>query len=89
MASCGASGCKTFDATAGKFFKVDEGGYLDGVWATDKLLSNGLKYSFKIPSNIPDGEYLIRHEILALHDVGKPQVCWNVLLLGRMGADLR
>jgi len=58
MASCGTAGCKSFDATSGAvWFKVDEAGFENGEWAgAETLIKNNLKYSFTIPSNIPDGE---------------------------------
>lgn len=39
MASCEGD-CKSFDATKGKWFKVDEDGYDNGVWASTKLIKS-------------------------------------------------
>ncbi|KAK7026786.1 hypothetical protein VNI00_015444 [Paramarasmius palmivorus] len=51
------------------WFKVHETGKTsDGKWAaTDILQANGSIYKFKIPKNLKPGQYLIRHEIIALH----------------------
>ncbi|KAF9270473.1 glycoside hydrolase [Marasmius fiardii PR-910] len=51
------------------WFKVAESGKdSSGVWATtDKLNANNGIYMFTIPKNLKAGQYVIRHEILALH----------------------
>ena len=38
MASCNGD-CSNFKATDGKWFKIDEGGYADGKWASQKLIA--------------------------------------------------
>ncbi|PSR74620.1 hypothetical protein PHLCEN_2v9686 [Hermanssonia centrifuga] len=62
MASCEGS-CTQFDATNAKWFKLDEDGYDNGVWASTKLIQNNLSASTTIPADLKPGEYLIRHEI--------------------------
>ncbi|KAF2396035.1 hypothetical protein EJ06DRAFT_560272 [Trichodelitschia bisporula] len=47
--------------------KIASEGFEHGVWATDKLRKNGGKHDFTMPSLAP-GEYLIRPEIVALHE---------------------
>lgn len=37
-------------------------------WAVDDLIANGGKHEFTIPSSIAPGKYLIRGEIIALHE---------------------
>ncbi|KAL0577156.1 hypothetical protein V5O48_004832 [Marasmius crinis-equi] len=60
-------------ATAGvtglQWFKIQEEGYdsSNQTWAVDKLIANGGKYTFMIPECVPSGQYLMRHEIIALH----------------------
>jgi hypothetical protein len=51
------------------WFKVAEAGKnSDGTWATDPLETNPAgAYTFTIPSALKSGNYLIRHEIIALH----------------------
>ena len=39
MASCDGD-CTKFDATKAKWFKVDQDGYDNGVWATTKLINS-------------------------------------------------
>jgi hypothetical protein len=72
MASCGGA-CSSFSASGSVWFKVDESLTWDGTqWATQKLKENGSKYTFKLPADLQDGEYLIRHEIIALHEAASP-----------------
>ncbi|KAG9219621.1 hypothetical protein CCMSSC00406_0006057 [Pleurotus cornucopiae] len=60
------------DVTGLKWFKI----YQDGLdtstntWGVDRLIANAGKVSFKIPSCIEPGQYLLRHELIALHAAG-------------------
>ncbi|KAI9067237.1 lytic polysaccharide monooxygenase [Trametes sanguinea] len=51
------------------WFKVAEAGKTaDGKWAaTDLLTAADSIYTFTIPPNLKPGQYIIRHEIIALH----------------------
>ncbi|KAL1668595.1 glycoside hydrolase family 61 protein [Schizophyllum commune] len=51
------------------WFKVDElGKTSDGKWAaTDILSENNSIYTFTIPASLKAGQYIVRHEIIALH----------------------
>ncbi|EKM83378.1 hypothetical protein AGABI1DRAFT_123712 [Agaricus bisporus var. burnettii JB137-S8] len=55
--------------TSAVFFKVAESGKdSSGRWAAaDKLNADNGIYTFTIPRNLRPGQYIIRHEILALH----------------------
>ncbi|PYH52205.1 lytic polysaccharide monooxygenase auxiliary activity family 9 protein [Aspergillus niger CBS 101883] len=71
LANCNGS-CSDVDKTALQFFKIDAGGLIDdseipGTWATDKLIDNNYTRSITIPSDIEAGNYVLRHEIIALH----------------------
>ncbi|KAI0764168.1 glycosyl hydrolase family 61-domain-containing protein [Trametes elegans] len=67
MASCGDAGCASFDAADAKWFKIEETGLQsDGTWA-QAALTQGAPAEVQLPSDIASGEYLIRHEIIALH----------------------
>jgi hypothetical protein len=49
-------------------FKIAEDGLSNGVWAVDTFYNEGTgKWPVTIPSDIDDGDYLIRGEIIALH----------------------
>lgn len=52
------------------WFKIYEDGYSasEGKWATDKMIANRGRMDIKIPSDIAPGNYLLRGEILALHN---------------------
>jgi len=71
MASCGSGSCTQFDSTQAEWFKIDEKGRhdTDSNWFMSDYNSNrDALLSATIPTNLPAGEYLIRHELLALHN---------------------
>lgn len=41
-----------------------------GTWVTDELIKNNFTSSTTIPRNLKAGNYVIRHEIIALHSAG-------------------
>ncbi|KAF5354458.1 hypothetical protein D9758_012416 [Tetrapyrgos nigripes] len=55
--------------TSAVWFKVAQTGKTtDGKWAaTDLLTASNSIYTFTIPKNLKAGQYIIRHEIIALH----------------------
>ncbi|KAF8745666.1 Glycoside hydrolase, partial [Rhizoctonia solani] len=54
--------------TSAVWFKVAEQGLVNGKWAaTDILKANNWVYSFKIPASLAPGQYIVRHELIALH----------------------
>lgn len=70
MANCNGD-CSKVNKTSLKFFKIDQKGLIDdsdvpGTWATDNLISNN-SWTVTIPSDIAAGNYVLRHEIIALH----------------------
>jgi len=68
MASCGSTTCDKFDSTKAKWFKIDQVGKdSNGKWLQQRMLDNGAASNVTLPTNIAPGEYLIRHEIIALH----------------------
>ncbi|KAL0959162.1 hypothetical protein HGRIS_014447 [Hohenbuehelia grisea] len=69
MASCGSVSCDKFNAINAKWFKIQQVGRKtdgSGQWAQQDLM-NGAKAVVNLPSNLAPGNYLIRHEIIALH----------------------
>lgn len=50
--------------------KIAQDGF-DGKWGVEKLLANRGKHSAKIP-NVAAGKYLLRPEIIALHEGNRP-----------------
>lgn len=87
-------------ATAGSlsFFKIAESGLISGAsppgtWASDNLMKAGNSWTVKIPSSLPSGNYVLRHEIIALHSAAQedgaqnyPQ-CINIEVSGSGSAD--
>lgn len=91
LASCNGP-CETVDKMSLKFFKIDGFGLVSGsdpgYWADDVLIANGLSWLVKIPEDIAPGNYVLRHEIIALHGANQtngaqayPQ-CFNLEISG-------
>jgi hypothetical protein len=56
-----------------EFFKIEEAGLLEtskspGRWASDELMAANNTWTVNIPSDIAAGNYVLRHEIIALHN---------------------
>ncbi|KAI0396272.1 glycoside hydrolase [Xylariaceae sp. FL0594] len=49
------------------WFKIDEQDYVGGKWANEIMEAVNMTHTFKLPSNLKSGEYLLRSEMLALH----------------------
>ncbi|KAH7072414.1 glycosyl hydrolase family 61-domain-containing protein, partial [Paraphoma chrysanthemicola] len=76
MAKCPGS-CDSWDGSGKVWFKIDEEGLVSGteyagIWAGDAILDT-LIWNTTIPASLVPGNYLIRHEILALHQANNPQ----------------
>lgn len=61
----------TVDKTTLEFIKIQESGLISGsnpgTWASDKIISDGLTWEIPIPADLKPGNYVLRHEIIALH----------------------
>lgn len=74
MTFCGAS-CEDFDVHDEdvEFFKIHHDGYRANskipIWFTDEFHNENSTLTLRLPQNIPDGEYIVRHELLSLHAV--------------------
>ncbi|KAI1144793.1 glycosyl hydrolase family 61-domain-containing protein [Nemania diffusa] len=92
LAACNGP-CESADKTALEFFKIDEAGLLDsssapGTWASDVLIANNNTWLVQIPKTLKAGNYVLRHETIALHSAGSvngaqnyPQ-CFNLEVTG-------
>ncbi|KAI1103512.1 carbohydrate-binding module family 1 protein [Jackrogersella minutella] len=81
------------DKTTIEFFKIDEVGLIDdsatnGFWGSDQLIQNNNTWLVQIPASIKAGNYVLRHETIALHSAGSangaqayPQ-CFNLQVTG-------
>ncbi|KAK8057707.1 endoglucanase-4 [Apiospora saccharicola] len=59
----------TEDAGTGAIWsKIDEEGLTGGKWAVDNLIAAKGKKDVKIPADLKAGKYLVRQEIIALHE---------------------
>jgi hypothetical protein len=75
------------------WFKIDQAGLSkppmnSNNWATHTVLTKG-EWTSTIPAKIAAGNYLIRHELLALHQANTPQFypeCAQLVILGGGGA---
>lgn len=70
------------------WFKIDQMGCWGALnsndWGT-AIVCDKLEYSSRIPGNIAPGNYLIRHELLALHQANTPQFypeCAQIVISG-------
>jgi len=68
MASCVNTTCDQYDPTNAEWFKIEETGLEPGniTWYQQNIM-NGSPANVTIPSTLQSGQYLIRHEIIALH----------------------
>lgn len=91
MANCNGP-CETVDKTTLEFFKIDGIGLLSGgnpgTWASDVLIGNNNTWVVQIPQDLATGNYVLRHEIIALHSAEQadgaqnyPQ-CFNLAVTG-------
>ncbi|PSR97442.1 glycosyl hydrolase family 61-domain-containing protein [Coniella lustricola] len=92
LASCDGD-CTTVDKTTLEFFKIAAVGLVDdttlpGTWASDNLIANNNSWIIQIPEDLAPGNYVWRHEIIALHSAENsdgaqnyPQ-CFNLAVTG-------
>lgn len=84
------------DKTTLSFVKIQEAGIISGSnpgkWASDEILENNLSWEITIPEGTPAGNYVLRHEIIALHSASQangaqnyPQ-CVNIQVTGGSGS---
>lgn len=95
IANCGGD-CTTVDKTQLQWVKIAElgqlslgpGGGTPGKWADDTLAENNWTWTVDLPSSLIAGNYVLRHEIIALHsayDIGGAQFypqCINLKVTG-------
>jgi cellulase len=71
IAACNDS-CVGVDATKLRFVKISEKGWIDssmeeGYWAADELRQDDSSWNITIPKSLKSGAYVLRTEIIALH----------------------
>ncbi|KAK6064636.1 glycosyl hydrolase family 61 [Seiridium cupressi] len=89
VAACG-SDCSAVDKTTLEWVKIDESGYdsSTSTWAAQALIDNNSTWTTTVPSTLAAGNYVFRHEIIALHGASSadgaqnyPQ-CMNIEVTG-------
>ncbi|KAF9484800.1 glycoside hydrolase family 61 protein [Pholiota conissans] len=88
MANCNGP-CTSANSNSLKWFKIAQTGLISGTvgngkWGTG-LVQDTLQYSATIPAKLAPGNYLIRHELLALHQANTPQFypeCAQLIVTG-------
>ncbi|KAG6207564.1 hypothetical protein E4U35_000858 [Claviceps purpurea] len=90
LANCNGP-CEKVDKTTLKFFKIDGAGLLKQnpqTFADDVLIANNNSWQVQIPKSLAPGNYVLRHEIIALHSAGQPDgaqsypQCFNLKITG-------
>ncbi|KAG6370607.1 glycoside hydrolase family 61 protein [Boletus reticuloceps] len=68
MAPCVNTTCDQYDSTNAEWFKIEETSLEPGnnTWYQQNIM-NGRPANVTLPSTLQSGQYLIRHEIIALH----------------------
>jgi cellulase len=70
LAKCAGDDCTSASAGDLSFFKIDQKGLNDAAsqsWASDDLIADGNAWTVTVPKDIAPGQYVLRHEIIALH----------------------
>ncbi|KAL7627624.1 hypothetical protein AAE478_001817 [Parahypoxylon ruwenzoriense] len=89
IAACNGD-CSKVDKTTLKWVKIEASGidYNTQEWASAKLIANNNTWTTTIPKSIAPGNYVLRHEIIALHGGNSlngaqnyPQ-CFNIKITG-------
>ncbi|KJR88777.1 endoglucanase [Sporothrix schenckii 1099-18] len=82
-------------ASSTGWFKIYEDGYDNSTdqWCTEKLITTNGLLSVALPSGLPAGAYLVRPELLALHEAqkGDPQFyvgCAQIFVAGTSSGQL-
>ncbi|KAF3933781.1 Endoglucanase-4 [Dactylellina cionopaga] len=92
LADCGGD-CTKANGTTLNWFKIDEAGLVDGTWATETFMKQGNSWTLTLPKKIKNGQYLMRHEIIALHQAKYPNgaqfymSCSNIEITGGTGEN--
>lgn len=69
VAKCDDCTSPTLDKTALEWVKIDEGGFdvPSQTWAAYDLAANNNSWTLTVPSTLETGNYVFRHEIIAVH----------------------
>lgn len=75
LARCADKDCTTYHSSAAHWFKIkEEGRNAAGVWAQSTIFDQpNVPANVTLPSTLAPGPYLVRHEIIALHNANIPR----------------
>ncbi|KAK3994810.1 glycoside hydrolase [Cladorrhinum sp. PSN332] len=85
------SNAATDSGVGGGWFKIQEDGFNNGVWGTEKVINGKGRQTIRIPQCIAPGQYLLRAEMIALHGAGNYpgaqfyQECAQINVVGGTG----
>jgi hypothetical protein len=91
LANCNGP-CQGVDKTKLKFFEIGQSALVDSaadVWAGNVLIKNNLTWFIKIPTAIAPGNYVLRHEIIALHAAGQVNGAQNYPFCFNLAIDTK
>lgn len=87
LADCNGP-CESVDPASLRFFKIGQSGHTGTEWAAETLIKNGNSWLIQIPPTLKAGNYVLRHEIIALHGGPNPNgaqsypQCMNIRVTG-------
>ncbi|KAL8925943.1 MAG: hypothetical protein Q9208_003256 [Pyrenodesmia sp. 3 TL-2023] len=81
LANCNGQ-CTEVEKSTLRFNKIDEQGLVSytsqpGSWASDKLIAANNSWTVTVPKSVAPGNYVLRHEIIALHSADKADGAQN------------
>jgi len=84
--------CADAKANDLEFVKIQQVGRVQaapipGVWGSDLITKAGSTFTFQLPNQLADGEYVLKHDILALHNAQNNDAqfyptCTNIKIVG-------
>ncbi|KAI9170705.1 Endoglucanase-7 [Paramyrothecium foliicola] len=89
VAKCNGE-CTNVSPDSLRWVKIQEQGidYATQTWASAEFVNKGSKWTVTIPKSLAPGNYVLRHEIIALHGAGSPNgaqnypQCFNLKITG-------
>lgn len=86
LANCNGP-CEDVDKTTLEFFKIDGPAWISGadpgIWAPNILIADNFSWKVQLPADLAPGNYVLRHEIIALHAAFSPDGARTLSSLSR------
>lgn len=76
--------CQKVDKEQLKWVKIDHGGFneVTGKWAAVEMIANDAKWVTKVPKELVAGNYVFRHEIVAIYGKQHYPQCMSIKITG-------